>query len=196
MKKYFIVIVAMIIGLSFTGFVSADDVSTYEELAYVLRTKTNEALWEEAQEFCQNAPFEVTDAHGNDFYSINTRGTDGAVVNWMVKKVGEGLTCSRTNDDGSIEFLDQYNFGHKNPITMYAYGRGQFMASDSPEGGIYPFTAYGWIYKAPTGYLRGYITANGLGGNAAELGYEPSSIITIRIFREWDAPGLFEDEQY
>ena len=108
MKKYFLIMLVVILGLSFTGFVTAADdeivmmdngekvVSELEELAYVFRSKPNEALLEKAQEFCENLdePFASSDFDGLDLYSINTKGANGSVVNWDVKKVGEVLTCS------------------------------------------------------------------------------------------------------
>ena len=211
MKKYFLIMLVVIVGLSLTGVVSAWDdhpmkgkwkknVSKFKQIAYVLKARPNDKLDQEAEEFCEEeAPFAHTGSGGQSYYSIYTKWWNGSVVKWAVKKVGEGFSCSGPIPDGlpgQFQFYDMWKFGRRNPITFLIWGDGQVMAGDIPEQGIYPYTSIGWVVWAPPEYVGGYVAVNGLAGNAAELGYEPAGLITLRIFKERYAPGLFDNEDY
>jgi hypothetical protein len=199
MKKYFLVMLVVIVGLSLTGFVvAADDeiammdngeevVSNFEELAYVFRSKPNEALLEKAQEFCENLdePFASSDFDGLDLYSINTKGADGSVVNWAVKKVGEVLTCSYPVGGGLNRAYFQVTLGRENPTIMEAFSFCQIMDVNIPEPGIFPMVCSLSIISAPPEYVGGLFVGNSLVGDpVTELGYKSSSIATLRIFKE------------
>jgi hypothetical protein len=219
MKKHFLIMLVVIVGLSLTGVVSAADkdaikaqvdeiammdngeevVSTFEELAYVFRSKPNEALLPKAEEFCETAPFETELFNGLDFYSITTKGRDGSVVNWARTKVGEALACVTTvgpdlrPGEGLAYF--QLNLGSRHPTTLVTSGLCQLMAFDTPEPGIFPMVCYLNVISAPPEYVGGLLTANSLLGTVTELGYKAASIATIRIFKERDADGFIEDDE-
>ena len=176
MKKYFLIMLVVVVGLSLAGFVTAANdeiammdngeevVSTFEELAYVFRAKPNEALLEKAQEFCETAPFEPDDedVEGLDLYSINTKGADGSVVNWAVKKVGEVLTCSTGLGDGFNLAYFQLTVG---PTTMVADSFCQIMDAHIPEPGIFPMVCALNVISAPPEYVGGLWVSNALVGS-------------------------------
>lgn len=204
MKKYFRIMLVLIVGLSLTNFVSAADkgekvVSTYEEIAIVFRSIPNAALLPEAETFCGSIGKDWGGG-GVDLYSINTKGKDGSVVNWKVKKIGEALACTQPTGERDGEFLAyfQLTFGRKHPITMLVAGLCQITDVNMPEPGIFPMNCWLNVISAPPEYVGGLLTSNTLQefppGTVTELGYNARSIGTLRIFKERDAPGLIEDD--
>ena len=206
MKKYFLIMLVVIVGLSLTNFVSAADkdekvVSTYEEVAIVFRSIPNAELSPEAETFCGFFG-DGWVGGGVDLYSINTKGKDGSVVNWKVKKIGEALACTSLNDPdlrpGELLAYFQLTFGRKNPITIGVSGLCQITDINTPEDGILPTNCWLNVVSAPPEYVGGLLTSNTLQefipGTVTYLGYKARSIGTLRIFKERDAPGLIEDD--
>lgn len=215
MKKYFLFMLVVIVGLSFTDVVFAEDhdatkkkggkvVSTYEDLAYIFKSYPNEALFQKAEDFCAKAyeegllwfepdPFFTI---GQNWYAMETKGGDGSVVNWGTKYLAEELSCGAWSDelrDGEFWDYTLITFGSKDPITMVAEGTCRFMRDDSPEPGGYPYLCNLWITDRPPGYIDGLLTSNGLAFIGPTLGYKPGGIATLRIFRERGAAGLIDD---
>ena len=183
MKKYFLIILVVIVGVSLTSFVSAEE---FEEIGIVARSKPDESLFEKALEYCQYFGFtNPEEVGGLSWYAINTKKRDASIVNWEQKKIAEQLSCNDINnidDNGEFEFYDQVTLGRKNPITLQIYGICQGMGLDVPEPGMGQFTCRGWVYDAPDGYFGGILTENGLTGEIE--GYNETSIVVLRIFRE------------
>jgi len=205
MKKYFLIMLVVIVGFLLTGVVSAAGkgkkvLSTYEEVAYVFRSIPNAALAPEAETFC-GLLGDGWGGGGVDLYSINTKGKDGTVVNWKVKKIGEALACTSSIPglrEGEFLAYFQLTFDRKNPITIQVSGLCQITGSDMPEGGIFPTNCWLNVVSAPPEYVGGLLTSNTLQeflpGTVTELGYKARSIGTLRIFKERDANDLIEDD--
>jgi hypothetical protein len=124
--------------------------------------------------------------------SLNTRGSDGRVVNSNVQITGSGRACFSIQSATTLGFYSEGNlgdieFGGAGTCTVLegAIGHVNF-----PEPGLSPLHCWLNLTSLPPGYVGGQVTNNSMSSRNATgdvsnpPGYTQSSIITIRLWKQ------------
>jgi hypothetical protein len=121
------------------------------------------------------------------FYSVQTRASDGQIVNAKAGRIGTMRACfGSTADSSTVTFYAEGSFG-----SMPYVGNGSCLRAkyNYPEQGMQVLRCFLDLSGLPKNYLGGMLTTNSLvtrallGGPSDPPGYTQPSIATIRLWK-------------
>jgi hypothetical protein len=139
--------------------------------------------------FCTNAPFKegtITEAHYT-WSSVETKASDGRLLNSSVKIIGNIRACFGTTPDPSV--LNAYSEGTIAGVPFKGIGRCDQEAPGFPEAGITTRRCFQILSGLPANYVGGVILNNSItsqnanGDLSSPRGYLQSGLATIRLWK-------------
>ena len=142
-------------------------------------------------EFCAQTRTGFSNSFTEDQYtlrSINTRGSDGRVVDTNVKMIGSIHVCfGQTADPALLTFYGEILLGS---TAFKGTGECRRVKSDFPEPGVNVLRCFLDLSGLPGQYIGGQLTTNSMtslnpfGLETDPRGYTQSSIATIRLWKK------------
>lgn len=121
------------------------------------------------------------------FRSIQTRPTDGLVVNTDVQTIGNMRVCF--GETGNAATLSFHAEGTLSAVTFTGNGECLTVKRDFPESGLTVMRCFLELGNLPVGYVGGQLTTNTVlsrsvvGPISDPEGYAQPSIVTIRLWK-------------
>lgn len=121
------------------------------------------------------------------FRSIQTRPSDGLMVESDVERIGDMHVCFLATSDSAI--LNFYAEGSLSHVTFVGKGECLSVKRDFPERGISTMRCFLELTHLPDSYIGGHLTSNtvlsriAVGEISDPAGYTQPSIVTVRLWK-------------
>lgn len=154
----------------------------FETATYIMRSIEDPSVVPDLT-VCDAASFVSTAILPASFYAVQTRASDGQIVNGSVRKIGQGTACARITSLGVgavAPIIGSFEIGDQEFI-----GEGACVVSSNsvPTGGLIMVGCTIPLSAGP-GVLGGVATSNSIFNPFGLPGFDTGSIWTVRVFTD------------